>query len=145
MSRHLRSLCTALLCLAVGASACGGSPALRAARSGNYQDLRAAIARDRAEGRLGRGQVRDIALEVGSREIRTAAPPNAASLIDEARACTRPLAGPLEERARSSDDAGATAALALIDGRSGYRDGEDLLQRYGTSDSALWRAVAARA
>ncbi len=81
--------------------------------------------------------MRDIALEVGSREIRTAAPAEAASRIDEARACTRPLAGPLEERARMSDDAGATAALALIDGHSSSNDAEDLLRRYGTAESPL--------
>jgi HEAT repeat protein len=139
------SLPPALFCLVASLSACGGSPALRAARSGNHQDLKAAIARDRAEGRLDRGRVRDIALAVGAREIRTAGPPDAASLIDEARACTRPLAGPLEERARTSDDAGASAALALIDGHSGWDDGDDLLRRYGTAESPLWRAVAARA
>jgi len=144
MSRRSWSLPSALVCLAAGIWGCAGSPALRAARSGNQQDLKAAIARDRAEGRLDRGRVRDIALEVGAREIRTAAPGDAASVIDEARACTRPLSAPLEERARTSDDAGAAATLALLDGRTGSGDGADLLQSYGTADSALWRAVAAR-
>jgi hypothetical protein len=134
----------ALLLLVLGLCACGSSPALRAARSGNYQDLRAAIARDRAEGRLDRSRVREIALEVGAREIRTASLPDATSIIDEARACTRPLAGPLEGRAQTSDDAGAAAALALLDGRSAWTDGEDLLHRYGTAENPLWRAVAAR-
>jgi len=144
MNRRSRTFPAALAGLVLGLSACSSSPALRAARSGNHQDLKAAIARDRAEGRLDSGRVRDIAFEVGAREIRTAAPADAPLLIDEARACTRPLMGPLEERARASDDAGAAAALALIDGHSGWDDGDALLRRYGTSPSAPWRAVAAR-
>jgi hypothetical protein len=144
MSRPWRSLPWTFV-LVAGLGACSSSPALKAARSGNYQDLKAAITRDRAEGRLDRGRVREIALEVGSREIRTAASPEAAAIMDEARACTRPLMSSLEGRAQNSDDAGAAAALALLDGRSGWSDGEDLLRRYGTADNPLWRAVAARA
>src|SRR6266542_1517724 len=135
-----------LACAAVGSAACSAAWSVRAARSGNLEGLKNAIARERAAGKLDRCRVRDIAKEVGSREIRGAPPAQALLRIDEAFACTSPLSAALEERARASDDIGAAASLALLDGSADHdKDGKDRLRRYGASASGLWRSVAARA
>ncbi|HEX9296880.1 MAG TPA: hypothetical protein VF881_13640 [Polyangiaceae bacterium] len=138
----VRLAVVALLCCA----SCSAPWSVRAARTGNLGELKTAIARERAEGKLDRGRVRDIAKEVGAREIRTAPAAQALVRIEEARACTAPLSSALENRARASNDVGAAATLALLDGSTDKdKDGDERLRRYGASSSALWRAVAARA
>jgi HEAT repeats len=127
---------------------CAASPAMRAARSGDLGRLKAAIASERARGSLDRERVADLAREVGERELLSARGADAIARIEDARSCTHPFAETLEARARSSDDVGATAVLALLDGGSSEAesiDREKLLHRYAGSESPLWRAVAARA
>jgi hypothetical protein len=145
--RHQRWDRAALIGVALcSLMACGASLSVRAARSGDAAGLKTAIAREKAEGKLGRKRVRDIAREVGARELRVTPLPDVLARIDEARPCARALADALEERAKRSDDAAAAALLALLDAslrRGG--DAESQVQRHGASASPLWRAVAARA
>jgi hypothetical protein len=119
---------------------------VKAAANGDHAGLKAALSQERARGKLDPAKVRDVAKAVAEREIRHASGPDAMARIDEARGCSRPLTSALEDRAESTDDAAASATLALMDTRVNRPSaGESLLQKHGTSPSALWRAVAARA
>src|SRR5262245_4730973 len=126
-------------------SACAASPSLRAARRGDWSALRASIERQRASCALESHEVKELAREIASRELASAAPAEVMARIDEARGCSRPLSDPLETLARRQGDVGAAATLALLETTPGDKDGERWLRRYGASPSALWRAVAARA
>jgi hypothetical protein len=128
--------------LAVG---CAAPWSVKAAQSGDLASLKAAIADDKARGKLDAKRVADVAKAVATREIRHAAGSEGLARIDEARACFRPLADPLEDRARHADDAGAAAKLALLDGRPNRSGDEALLRKHGASPNPLFRAVAARA
>ena len=75
------------------------------------------MSEDRARGKLDEKRVTDVAKAVAEREIMKTTGAEALARIDEARACFRPLADSLEDRARRTDDAGAGAMLALLDGR----------------------------
>jgi hypothetical protein len=124
---------------------CAAPWSVKAARSGDLLGLQAAMTEDKARGRLDSKRVADVAKAVAEREILKTTGAEALARIDEARACFRPLAGSLEERARRSDDAGAGATLALLDGRPNASGDEALLRKHAASTNPLWRAVAARA
>jgi hypothetical protein len=133
---------------AAALAACAASPATRAARAGDYRTLKAVLADDLAHGRLDRTRVRDVAQAVGAHEILSARPPAVLAPIVDAQICAHHLSDPLEQRAQSRDDEGAMAMLVLMDGQAGdWRtpDGKKLLADHGTSQNALFRAVAARA
>src|SRR5262245_28867501 len=133
------------LTLGMALGSCGGvSASMRAARQGDLVALRTAIATERARCVLDQADVRELAKLTAERELTRSAPGETISRIDEARACARPLSGTLEGLARQSGDVGAAATLALLDGRTGDKDGERQLRRYGASPNPLWRAVAAR-
>jgi HEAT repeat protein len=142
-------LCVArVLALASGLAlcSCGGvSASAKAARQGDLAALRAAIASERARCVLDRDDVRQLARLTAERELSRSAPSETIARIDEARACTRPLSATLETLAGTSGDVGASATLALIENRTGDKDGERELRRHGASPNPLWRAVAARA
>jgi hypothetical protein len=124
---------------------CAAPWSVKAAQSGDLVGLKAALADDRARGKLDQKRVTDVAKAVAEREILRATGDEALARIDVARACFRPLADSLEDRARRADDTGAGAMLAVLDGRPLRSGDESLLRRHGASSSALWRAVAARA
>jgi HEAT repeats len=137
-----------LLPVALALASCAPSPLQRAARSGNFGRLKTEIASERARGGLDRTEVLDLAREVGEVEMRRARGTEAIARIEDLRGCTYPFADTLESLARSPDDVGATATLVLLDGQSSETssmDREELVRRYGSSESPLWRAVAARA
>jgi hypothetical protein len=89
--------------------------------------------------------VHELAQATGERELSRSTASQTLARIDEARACARPLSDSLEALARSPDDVGAAATLALLEETTGGKDGERRLRRFGASPNALWRAVAARA
>ncbi|HMI85884.1 MAG TPA: hypothetical protein VK550_17425 [Polyangiaceae bacterium] len=125
---------------------CAAPMSVKAAAGGDLIGLKAAMAQERASGKLDRKRVSEVARAVAEREIRQATGAEALARIDEARACWRPLSDSLEERARRSDDAAAEATLALLDGRPNRpRDGDALGRKHAASPNPLWRAVAARA
>ncbi|HMJ54202.1 MAG TPA: hypothetical protein VK540_19105 [Polyangiaceae bacterium] len=124
---------------------CAAPLSVKAAARGDRVALKIAMGEEKARGKLDQKRVAEVAKAVAEREIRQAQGPEALARIDEARACWRPLAGSLEQRAQRSDDPGAGATLALMDGRNRARDGEALVRKHATSSNPLWRAVAARA
>jgi hypothetical protein len=118
---------------------------VKAAARGDQVGLKVALSQEKAQGKLGRAQVREVAKTVAEREIRRASGPDAMARIEEARGCSSPLAGALEDRAERQDEPAAGATLALMDARVNRTgDGETLLRKHGASPSAPWRAVAAR-
>jgi hypothetical protein len=117
---------------------------MRAAQQGDFVALRAAIASERAQGRLDRSAVRKLAKQTAERELTRSAPAETMTRIDEARACARPLSGALETLAKTPGDVGASATLALLEQWAADEDGQRLLREHGASPNALWRAVAAR-
>ena len=124
---------------------CATPMSVKAARGGDLAGLKAAMAQERASGKMDGKRVSEVAKAVAAREIRRSAGDEALARIDEARACWRPLSDPLEDRARREDDAGAAATLALLDGRSSRSGDASLVRKHAASPNALWRAVAARA
>jgi hypothetical protein len=134
-----------LLAAALGVG-CAAPMSVKAAAGGDLVGLKVAMAQEKASGKLDRKRVADVAKAVAEREIRHATGADALARIEEARACWRPLADSLEERAERSDDSGAVATLALLDGRTHPPgDGESLVAKHAASPNPLWRAVAARA
>jgi HEAT repeat protein len=144
-SRAWLLLSTGLLAATLGVG-CAAPLSVKAAAGGDLVGLKAAMAQEKASGKLDRKRVTAVAKAVAEREIRQATGADALARIEEARVCWRPLVDSLEERARRSDDPGAGATLALLDGRSNRPgDGEVLQRKHATSPNPLWRAVAARA
>jgi HEAT repeat protein len=116
-------------------TACGSSPAMRAAERGDRVALGVA-AHD-----LTNHQVASLALVVADRELRAAPAPEAAARIRDAWACAHELDGALAERMKVHDEAGAAAALARLDGQG--LSLEDARTYVGDAD-ARWRAVGVR-
>jgi HEAT repeat protein len=139
-----RALLAGLVIAGLGA-ACAAPMSVKAAARGDQVGLKVALSQEKAQGKLGRAQVREVAKAVAEREIRGASGPDAMVRIEEARGCSSPLAGALEDRAERQDEPAAGATLALMDARVNRTgDGETLLRKHGASPSAPWRAVAAR-
>jgi hypothetical protein len=126
-------------------SGCAAPMSVKAAKGGDIARLKAAMAEERASGKLDKKRVGEVAKAMAEREIRQATGDDALARIDEARACWRPLSDSLEERARRPDDSGAVATLALLDGRPLRSGDEATVRKHAASPSAPWRAVAARA
>jgi hypothetical protein len=140
-----RTLLPAALLAVMFGAGCAAPLSVKAAKGGDQAGLRAAMAQERASGKLDQKRVAEVAKAVAEREIRQATGGDAVARVEEARACWRPLSASLEERADRADDAGASAQLALLDGRANRPgDGEALLKKHATSPNATWRAVAAR-
>ncbi len=143
---YARGLLSAGSLAALISLGCAAPLSVKAAARGDLQGLKAAMAQERARGKLDQYRVGKVARAVAEREIREATGPDALARIEEARACSRPLSDSLEERARRSDDAGAVARLALLDSRpNSPGDREALVRKHAGSPNPLWRAVAARA
>jgi hypothetical protein len=134
----------ALLCLLVLGSACRAPLSVRAAESGDWAGLRAAITRER--GSLDESRLRELAHAVAEREIRTARGEQGRARIEDAGGCGRAVADSLHERAKGSGDEAAQAQLALFEARpAGSSEGQSLWARHGEDPNPLWRAATARA
>src|SRR5690348_7010173 len=105
-----------LVALLLLVASCAAPAGVRAARSGDLTRLRDAIATERARGELGPDRIADIAKALAEHEIQTASGADGVARIDELRGCTLPLSHALERRARTEDDVGGAALLALLDG-----------------------------
>jgi hypothetical protein len=122
--------------------ACASSPALRAADSGDRAALTTAVAEREQRGDLSNGEAASLSRTVASRDLHAAKGPDAVALVEAARPCARELRSPLEDLMATHDDAGALAALALLDaGELSQDDARPL----ATDPIAGWRAVGARA
>src|SRR5206468_82552 len=94
-------------------------------------------------GKVDRAGVLDLAEAVVRRELRSAKGTDALDRIRESRACLRSVELEMRERAKSADEAGAAALLALVE--AGLVGKEPLVERYGRSSDGAFRAVGARA
>ena len=132
-----------VLCLAALSflSACASSAATSAARRGDDVALRAAIAGKHAQGKLSDGEAADIAQAVLAHALEDAKGDAALDRVRDARPCALAVSSALQERARVHDDAGAEAALALLE--VGEYSASDA-RRYVQDASDAWRAVGAR-
>jgi HEAT repeat protein len=128
--------------LAAGATACSASPAMRAAERGDRPALSAALSARQARGDLSNGEAVSLAMAVADRELRTAPAQDAGDRIRDAGPCAHELDDALASRMKTHDAAGATAALARVEGRG--LDVDDLRDFAGDPDPR-WRALGARA
>ena len=131
---------------ALGIAACMGgcasSPAMRAAETGDHAALGGAVAEREKRGTLSNGEAASLARTVAGRELRGAKGEGALALIEDVRSCARELHAPLEDRMAAHDDAGAVAALELLEvGELDEGDARD----FAKDPHAEWRAVGARA
>lgn len=121
---------------------CAASPAMLAADHGDRAALRDALgARERA-GTLSNAEAASLAERVAGRELLAATPAEAPERVRDALPCARELDGPLADRMRVHDAAGADAALARVAGRG---LGLDDARAFATDPDPRWRAVSARA
>jgi hypothetical protein len=111
--------------------------------SGNLTALQAEIQEARRAGRLDRSSVEELARAVAGREVRSAKGEPAVRRLRTVRACAAPLYPVLEDRSSHPDDAGAEAALILLE--SNRILPAHAVEEYAESASGSWRAVAARA
>lgn len=132
-----------LVCLGLLAAGCGMPRYVKTAYFGNLADLKRDIAAATRAGKVDRDGVRDLAEAVARREVRSAKGADALDRIRESRACLRSVELEVRERAKSPDDAGAAALLALLE--AGLVDRESLVDAHGHAANGAFRAVAARA
>src|SRR6188508_3668578 len=142
---RLRGLCAratvvAGLFLAV---ACRTDGAVEAALHGDLASLQAEIKAAQNSGRFDKGAIEELARAVAGREVRSAKGGPAVERLRSVRACAAPLYPVLEARSSRPDDAGAEAALILLE--ANRLDAADAVEQYSESASGSWRAVAARA
>jgi hypothetical protein len=128
--------------LAIVASACGGSQAVRDAEAGRYPQLRAELDAKVRAYTMSNREAADVAMAVASREVKVAQKADATQRVRDVRACAFALDDVLAERMKTQDEAGAEAAQArLEDGRLDADDARGL----AASPDAAWRAVGTRA
>lgn len=129
-----------LAALAVTASGCATAAKTAAAR-GDEAALRTAIDRGHRAGSIDDAEAADLARIVAARDLERATAADASARVRDVRACARDLDDALEARAKVHDDAGAEAALALLD--AAVWDASDA-RRFTNDATDAWRAVGAR-
>ncbi len=137
-------LSTAVTAASATFAACASSPAQRAASSGDRAALSTAVAEREKRGDLSNGEAASLAHAVASRDLRAARAASvseALARVEDARPCARELHAPLEDVMDTHDEAGAAAALALLD--AGELSQSDA-RPFATDPAAPWRAVGAR-
>ena len=122
-------------------SACGSSAVLQAVDRGDLVALRTELAAREKQGSLSNSEAAKAALGIARRELADAKGPAASLRVRELRACARELDGPLSDRMKTHDDAGAAAALARLDAGN---LGEGAARDFVDDPDPLWRAVGAR-
>src|SRR5438105_12677831 len=89
--------------------------ATTAAKRGDTEALRSAIAERHKSGAIDDAEAAEIARFVAAREIEGANPKDAADRVRDVRGCAKKLEDTLEARAKIHDEAGAEAVQALLD------------------------------
>jgi hypothetical protein len=134
-----RGIVGLLIAVPLAVTACGSSPALRAAHRGDFASLRADVGAEERLGKLGNGDAACLAKAVAEWEIAKDGEPLAR--VRELRACAPELDGALSARMKTHDAAGAEAALARVE--AGEMSAGDARDHLGDAEDA-WRAVGAR-
>jgi hypothetical protein len=89
--------------------------------------------------------LREVAVAVASRELKTNTGRDAELRVVEVAACATSLRSALEHTAERGGAAGALAVSVLIDADSWCGDLDDLVERYADDKRDEWRAVGVRA
>jgi HEAT repeats len=130
---------------ALGSLGCASSPMLRAAEEGHFDGLRAALATELAQGRLGAGEATRFAHAVAKGEIARASGEPGLQRLHELSSCAAEVSGPLDDRADKHDAFGAAVALVLVD--AGVHSPGRFSRWASTppdAPEAAWRALGAR-
>src|SRR5512142_2492426 len=106
---------TLLVLLALLGSGCAMPRYVRTAYFGNLAELQRDIAAAARAGHVDRAGVVDLAEAVARREVRTSRGAEAIERIRQSRSCFRAVELEIRERAKSTDEAGAAAELALFE------------------------------
>lgn len=120
---------------------CGPPRVVETALHGDLAELKGEITRSQTA--LDDDDVVALARAVARREVHASTGARAVSQIRRARGCLSPVIEEIRGRADHFDDAGAEAALILLD--VGLVDESRVAERFGRASSAPWRAVGARA
>lgn len=123
------------------ASAGCATAATTAAAHGDEAALRAALERGHRAGTTSNAEAADVARIVLSRDLNRAVGIDAVARVHDVAACAKDVDAALEARAKVHDEAGAEAALALLD--AGVWDPPDVRRWLGDPTDA-WRAVGTR-
>jgi len=116
---------------------------VRTAYFGNLSELQRDIAAAARAGRVDRAGVVDLAEAVARREVRTSRGAEAIERIHQSRSCFSAVELEIRERAKSSDEAGAAAELALLE--AGRISPARAVELHARASDGAFRAVAARA
>jgi HEAT repeat protein len=116
---------------------------VRTALQGDLASLKRDISNAQHEKQLTPGLAVNLAQAVGEREVMSAEGNFGAQRVRSLRGCARPLRSVMEKRANGDDDVSAELDLILLEGH--VLDRVTSVNRYATSQSAGFRAVAARA
>ncbi len=120
---------------------CAPSSLVRVAQSGERAALAAQIDAKLKAGELSAGDVREISRTMLQFELASAKDGDVVKRLDEASSCARLIVDFLDERRRRHDDAGARAAMMLLE--LGRLDPSEVRDRSNEND-ADWRAVGVR-
>jgi hypothetical protein len=116
---------------------------MKAAKSGDFAQLKAAIADRERAANLSNKEAADIAKVVASREVTAATKPeDAAARVRDLVACAYEVDDALDARMQTHDQAGAEAAIARLESA---KLSDDDVRSYAGDENADWRAVGARA
>ncbi len=124
-------------------ASCGPKPPVRTALQGDLAALKRDIQSAQQAKELSRSVAVKLAQAVGEREVSSAQGSFGALRVRTLRSCARPLRGAMEKRANATDDVAAELTLILLESHALERAAQ--VNRYAGSESAGFRAVAARA
>ena len=122
---------------------CASSRVVETALHGDLASLQREVSQARAAGKLDAATVEKLARAVAGREVRSARGDSATARVEQVKPCARALLPVLRDRAGQQDDAGAEAAIRLLE--LGKLSPAPLVNQYAQTATGAWRAVSARA
>ena len=117
-------------------SGCANVPGLKSAQKGDYKSLRSILAQEQ----LKPGEVRRLAAETLSWEVRESKDREDRAFVRSLSSCSGQLTPSLRERAKNHDGVGAEAAFILLENGK-LRKGTE---QYAADEDGAWRALHAR-
>ncbi len=121
---------------------CGGDPALRSARSGDFPGLQKELDARASSGKLDDGLVHEVARAVLEHDAERFDGDEGARRTWSLAGCARPMQDTLARLARRPDEIGATAAMVLVDADLEAKD--HFTDAHKDDPLPRWRAVATR-
>jgi hypothetical protein len=121
---------------------CGGDPALRSARNGDFPALQKDLDARAASGKLDDAFVHQVARAVLEHDAERYDGDEGARRTWSLASCARPMRDTLGRLAKRPDEIGATAAMVLVDGDLEAKDA--FTDAHKDDPLPRWRAVATR-